>query len=148
MKELLESQVVPAITQRSECLADWYKMAQTVFLQTQILDKDMDIYERTLETFTLRLLQESKERYDGILRSLDSRSLNPISIGKPKSNESSSVPDDNRRKRLQDEELGRKWSHVCSLQEQINCILHDNIKLVDEVNMLSSMEYSLTEKDL
>lgn len=32
----------------AECLADWYKLAQTVYLKTQILEKDVRDYERKL----------------------------------------------------------------------------------------------------
>lgn len=132
MKELLEKQVIPAITQRSDCLADWYKMAQTVFLQTQILDKDMDNYDRVLETFSLRLSQESKERYDLVCRMLDSWLP---TVGKQLgqgSSKSQSELDERRKRRAMMEE--GKWKDICSVQEQILLILYNNNKLVDELS--------------
>ncbi|XP_008203915.1 inhibitor of nuclear factor kappa-B kinase subunit epsilon [Nasonia vitripennis] len=132
MKELLEKQAIPAITQRSDCLADWYKMAQTVFLQSQILDKDMDNYDRVLETFSLRLSQESKERYDMVCRMLDSW-LPTVGkqLGKG-SNKSQSELDERKKRRAIMEE--GKWKDICSVQEQILLVLYKNEKLVEELS--------------
>lgn len=55
LRTLLETECQPAVAQLADCLADWYKMAQTVYLQARILDKDIDAYERHLETFAHRL---------------------------------------------------------------------------------------------
>ncbi|XP_017465711.1 PREDICTED: serine/threonine-protein kinase TBK1 [Rhagoletis zephyria] len=48
IKGLLLDDVKPAVAQMAECLADWYKLAQTVYLKTQILQKDIRDYERKL----------------------------------------------------------------------------------------------------
>lgn len=40
VKLLLQDDVKPVVAQIAECLADWYKRAQTVYLKTQILEKD------------------------------------------------------------------------------------------------------------
>ncbi|XP_053957435.1 serine/threonine-protein kinase TBK1 [Anastrepha ludens] len=48
IKALLLDDVKPAVAQMAECLADWYKLAQTVYLKTQILEKDVRDYERKL----------------------------------------------------------------------------------------------------
>lgn len=40
IKALLQEDVRPVVAQIAECLADWYKRAQTVYLKTQILEKD------------------------------------------------------------------------------------------------------------
>ena len=39
----------------TELLADWYKMAQTTFLQAEILSKDICAYEDEIDTFTVAL---------------------------------------------------------------------------------------------
>ena len=126
MKELLEKQVMPSIIQRSECLADWYKMAQTVYLQTQILDKDMDNYERMLESLSLRLSQESKDRYDYICRTLDVW-LPGISNQFSKS----TMKSERKKRRAIIEES--KWKDICSLHKQIQLILSNNNSLVEEL---------------
>ncbi|KAH8392220.1 hypothetical protein KR215_003556 [Drosophila sulfurigaster] len=48
IKQLLLDNVNPAVAQMAECLADWYKLAQTVYLKTQILEKDVRDCERKL----------------------------------------------------------------------------------------------------
>lgn len=144
MKELLEKQVIPAITQRSECLADWYKMAQTVFLQAQILDKDMDNYERILETFSLRLSQDSKERFDYICRTLDTCLPSAGKQQQPSSTSSKLQSDsDERQKKAMDAE--KRWNDICTKQEQILLLLYKNNTLVDELNKVAMNELCLKE---
>lgn len=48
IKALLLDDVKPAVAQMADCLADWYKLAQTVYLKTQILEKDVRDCERKL----------------------------------------------------------------------------------------------------
>lgn len=59
IKNLLDNDILPAVNQTTECLADWYKMAHTVFLQTRILEKDIAEYEQHLTKFTSKLNLES-----------------------------------------------------------------------------------------
>nr|CAD7397524.1 unnamed protein product [Timema poppensis] len=54
VKTLFETECRPAVAQLADCLADWYKMAQTVYLQARILDKDVDTFEHRLDTFSRR----------------------------------------------------------------------------------------------
>lgn len=69
MKALLNENVKPAIHLEAECLADWYKMAQTIFLQTQILEKDLTSYEESIF--------EAKDRLCRIKEELKSESVDP-----------------------------------------------------------------------
>lgn len=100
-------------------------MAQTVFLQTQILDKDIDSYERVLESFSYRLSQESKERNENLLHSLDRLP------GKSKTIEKTSVPV---------QESTKKWRNICDAQEQITMLLYENGLLVDQLDHLSMID--------
>lgn len=113
------------MTQRSECVADWYKMAQTVFLQTQILDKDIDAYEHTLESFSYRLSQESKERNENLLHSLDRLP------GKLKTMEKTNVPA---------QESTMKWRNIYDTQEHIALLLYENSLLIDQLDNLSVID--------
>ncbi|CAK9803712.1 Inhibitor of nuclear factor kappa-B kinase subunit epsilon [Anthophora plagiata] len=124
IKNLLETFCVPSMISRSECVADWYKMAQTVFLQTQILDKDVDIYEHLLETFSYRLSQESKERYENFLHLIDRLP------GKSKTMEKTNLPT---------QENTKKWKNICVMQERIAMILYRNGLLVDQIDRLSTL---------
>ncbi|XP_015593798.1 serine/threonine-protein kinase TBK1 isoform X1 [Cephus cinctus] len=121
IKSLLETECVPAMTQRSEGLGDWYKMAQTVYLQTQILDKDVDNYERALESFSYTLSQESLERHESLVRSLERIP------GKSNTMEKSNIPG---------EEGTKKWKNICDLHEQISLILSENNRLVDQIDTI------------
>lgn len=55
IKSLLADDVRPAIHVQAEALADWYKMAQTLYLQTQILQKDVITYEESVFEIKERL---------------------------------------------------------------------------------------------
>lgn len=60
VKTLLENEVSPSVTQLSDSLADWYKMAQTVYLQARILDKDVDTFETRLESFVDSIIEADR----------------------------------------------------------------------------------------
>jgi len=100
-------------------------MAQTVFLQTQILDKDIDSYEHVLESFSYRLSQESKERNENFLHSLDRLP------GKSKTVEKTNVPA---------QESTKKWRNICDAQEQITVLLYENGLLIDQLDHLSAID--------
>lgn len=69
VKALLNDMVKPAIHLEAECLADWYKMSQTIFLQTQILEKDLTSYEDSI--------YELKDRLTRIKDELKSENVDP-----------------------------------------------------------------------
>ncbi|XP_054012334.1 serine/threonine-protein kinase TBK1 [Hylaeus anthracinus] len=125
IKDLLETFCTPSMINHSECVADWYKMAQTVFLQTQILDKDVDNYERILETYSYRLSHESKERYENFLHLIDRLP------GKLKTIEKTNLPA---------QESTKAWKNICVAQEGIAMILYKNGRLIDQLNRLSTLD--------
>jgi len=63
LQDLLQKECTPAITQLTDALADWYKMAQTTYLQTEILHKDISCYLDDISAFTLALKESQNERY-------------------------------------------------------------------------------------
>lgn len=71
MRSLLDTECAPITAQLADCLADWYKMAQTVYLQTQILDKDLDAFEGRLEDFCLRMSEGDSSFHVGAGAALD-----------------------------------------------------------------------------
>ncbi|XP_053970534.1 serine/threonine-protein kinase TBK1 [Hylaeus volcanicus] len=125
IKDLLETFCTPSMINHSECVADWYKMAQTVFLQTQILDKDVDNYERILETYSYRLSHESKERYENFLHLIDRLP------GKLKTIEKTNLPA---------QESTKAWKNICVAQEGIAMILYKNGRLIDQLDRLSTLD--------
>lgn len=48
IKALLNDDVKVVVAQIAECLADWYKRAQTIYLKTQILEKDISSCNNSL----------------------------------------------------------------------------------------------------
>jgi len=66
LQDLLQKECTPSINQMTDALADWYKMAQTTFLQAEILSKDICAYEDEIDTFTVAL-KSSQERYEALL---------------------------------------------------------------------------------
>lgn len=48
IKSLLTENVRPETYKQAEALADWYKMAQTIYLQSEILLKDLQTYEESM----------------------------------------------------------------------------------------------------
>ena len=63
LQDLLQKECTPSINQMTDALADWYKMAQTTFLQTEILMKDIMIYKNDIESFIVTLKQAQIEKY-------------------------------------------------------------------------------------
>ncbi|XP_043274284.1 serine/threonine-protein kinase TBK1 isoform X2 [Venturia canescens] len=137
MKALLESECIPSITQRSECLADWYKMAQTVYLQTQILDKDTSNYQRSLDTYAYRLSQESTDRHEALSRLI--KRLPEKQIGAHTCTLSGCIQ--------QQEEGTKKWQNICDTQEQIALILAGNDSLVKQLLRLSMQNEKFDESN-
>ncbi|XP_050576266.1 inhibitor of nuclear factor kappa-B kinase subunit epsilon isoform X1 [Bombus affinis] len=131
IKNLLETFCVPSMISRSECVADWYKMAQTVFLQIQILDKDVDNYEHILETYSYRLSHESKERYENFLHLIDTFPEKLRTIEKTN---------------LPAQESTKKWKNMCVMQERIAMILYKNDLLIDQLDRISKLD-SLDDTD-
>ncbi|EDW02777.1 serine/threonine-protein kinase TBK1 [Drosophila grimshawi] len=73
IKQLLLDNVSPAVAQMAECLADWYKLAQTVYLKTQILEKDVRDCERKLHAIRDELYHiKSEQKLDADTRNINS----------------------------------------------------------------------------
>lgn len=66
VKTLLNDDVRPAVELEAECLADWYKKAQTIFLQTQFLHKDVRSHEGKLYDIRDRLVQIKEDLKEDI----------------------------------------------------------------------------------
>ncbi|XP_011312262.1 inhibitor of nuclear factor kappa-B kinase subunit epsilon [Fopius arisanus] len=125
MKMLLETECIPSIIQRSESLADWYKIAQTVYLQIQLLDKDLDNYERNLEVISYRLTDESSHRHEAL-----HKLLKQLPSGRT-SEHSSHLPSCIR------EEGTKTWTNIYNMQQEILRIVKMNNEDFERVERLS-----------
>lgn len=61
MKLLLVEDVKPVVAQIAECLADWYKRAQTIYLKTQILAKDVITCDDALYTIREQIFRKKED---------------------------------------------------------------------------------------
>ncbi|KAH8400445.1 hypothetical protein KR222_000012 [Zaprionus bogoriensis] len=76
IKQLLLENVNPAVAQMAECLADWYKLAQTVYLKTQILEKDVRDCDRKLHSIRDELYHiKSEQKLDVDTKNICSNNL-------------------------------------------------------------------------
>lgn len=67
LRSLLDQKAAPPLAQQAENMADWYKKAHTVFLQTQILEKDITKFEHRLDQFKCRLMEADRSFHDELL---------------------------------------------------------------------------------
>ncbi|EEB15763.1 serine/threonine-protein kinase TBK1, putative [Pediculus humanus corporis] len=128
LKNLLELECQPEITQLADALADWYKVAQTVYLQARILDKDVDAYEKCLEDFatkhsyyhknSLFKLQETIEKLKNEILDLKGKK-------KPAKNETEYF-----------QSFMNSLSDMIAIQNEISLYLKDNSSLVYEFQQL------------
>ena len=72
ISELLSKQCQPSLAMSTEALADWYKKASTIYLQTEILYKDLSSFEDDVSAFSLGL-RHSQDRYLQLVRDLAAR---------------------------------------------------------------------------
>ena len=109
LQDLLQKECTPSINQMTDALADWYKMAQTTFLQTEILLKDILIYKNDIDTFTVTVKEAQNEKYFEALSDVKER----INEQKNEQKEQS-----RKRKQLEEEEKIRQMQKLQNEAEQ------------------------------
>ena len=70
--DILNKECSPSVSNKTEALADWYKKASTIYLQTEILYKDLSSFEDDIASFSLGL-RHSQDRYLQLVRELAGR---------------------------------------------------------------------------
>ncbi|EDW75715.1 uncharacterized protein Dwil_GK15052 [Drosophila willistoni] len=113
IKALLMDNVNPAVAQIAECLADWYKLAQTVYLKTQILEKDVRDCERKLNSIRDELYHVKSD----LKLDVDTKTIN-------NNNQLAKIEERNRLRIMQQQQqevmaVMRKNSEVISLLSQL-----------------------------
>ncbi|XP_053674907.1 inhibitor of nuclear factor kappa-B kinase subunit epsilon [Anopheles nili] len=89
LKSLLNEGVRLAVEQEAECLADWYKKAQTIFLQTQFLMKDVSAYVDALYDIREQLKQHREDLKEEITTDGE---VSTTIAGKPIPSTASTIP--------------------------------------------------------
>lgn len=128
LKQLLETECQPQIAQLADSLADWYKMAQTVYLQIQILDKDIDSYEKCLEDFITRHSYSYRTAHTKLQEVIDQLKveLKDVSVSKKViSNDRTDL-----------ETFMNSITEMLLIQDEISTALQDNSTLVKEFQQL------------
>ena len=109
LQDLLQKECTPSINQMTDALADWYKMAQTTFLQTEILLKDILIYKNDIDTFTVTVKEAQNEKYFEALSDVKER------ISEQKNEQKEQI---RKRKQLEEEEKIRQMQKLQNEAEQ------------------------------
>ena len=153
LQDLLNTGVQPVIHQLTDVLADWYKLAQTTFLQTEILHKDIGIASEEVDAFlvTLKGAQEQynnslNEAIDGIKSELDeaqnvrkkSQAAAAI-INGSKLNGNNGVDSKQVRKALRS---------ILTTQDEVWGILRENTRLIEQFGQLAVASASLEQLDV
>lgn len=125
IKALLETEVVPAYTQFADNLGDWYKIAQTIYLQTMILNKDVSCYNQKLDVFHGNLMAENVQFKED---------MKAIVENKVKSNV---VPPVYQSGNFKTEQLRVSFGKLVKTKEEIMEVLSENNQLVEQINVLS-----------
>ncbi|XP_005184163.1 serine/threonine-protein kinase TBK1 [Musca domestica] len=107
IKSLLLDDTKPAVAQMAECLADWYKLAQTVYLKSEILEKDVRECERNLH----RIRDELYRLKADLQKDMDAKMIS-------NNNQLSKMEQKNRLKFIQQQEL-----EIMSIMEQSNQVM-------------------------
>lgn len=121
LKFLLENECIPVMSQLAENLGDWYKIAQTVYIKTRILEKDLDSFDAKLKKLSEELFLESAIFTRDLLKSTENLS------GNDRSTERSSIGLSALRKQLK---------NFSSLHDDIIQALEENSKIVDQYSHL------------
>ncbi|XP_065342461.1 inhibitor of nuclear factor kappa-B kinase subunit epsilon-like [Cloeon dipterum] len=133
---LLSTQVLPFAAALADSLADWYKLAQTSFLQVEILKRDMLQAQSQLER-----LQESYEILEEMF--LSNAEVSASRPSSPVEDRKSRSPTPSPMHSLSPPVPGGKTSpcrspaDVLAVQEEINQLLKDNSHLISFFNSLS-----------
>ncbi|KAL1129917.1 hypothetical protein AAG570_012861 [Ranatra chinensis] len=121
IKSLLEREVISSITQIADYLADWYKMAQTIYLQGKILDRDADVYSQRLDKFLKNMEDCDTAFHDDLVN---------VGLIKP-------IPRHGGRIKGQDMRLRTSIREIHSVQDEINSLLNGNSQLVNQFKTIS-----------
>ncbi|CAB3368357.1 Hypothetical predicted protein [Cloeon dipterum] len=133
---LLSTQVLPFAAALADSLADWYKLAQTSFLQVEILKRDMLQAQSQLER-----LQESYEILEEMF--LSNAEVSASRPSSPAEDRKSRSPTPSPMRSPSPPVPGGKTSpcrspaDVLAVQEEINQLLKDNSHLISFFNSLS-----------
>ncbi len=146
LMDLLQTGVQPTIHQLTDVLADWYKMAQTTFLQTEILHKDIGLYLDEVETFGVAL-KASQEQYnatlgeaiDSVKNELTAQSHKRKKVGHNGINGANGG---------NSKQVRRALRNILTDQDEVWGILRENTRLIEQFRQLAMASNSMDQLDM
>lgn len=139
VRALLETECQPAVAQLADSLADWYKMAQTVYLQAQILDKDTDDYENRLDIFVSRLSNSDSVFHSSVrdmLQKIEKEQKIPRTVGKQVS-----------RIRNDTKIIRNSLKDIVELQEEMASEMKENTDLINKLEQFTISVAAISNGD-
>lgn len=119
MRTLLEAEVLPQYTQLADTLSDWYKIAQTVYLQTMILKKDISTYQVEIRDFDESFSIGNMQYTEYVKNYLEISNQKKVAF-KTKKNQNQSIK-------------SLLKSHMLT-KDHLNQLLLDNTDLINQIN--------------
>ncbi|QQP57237.1 Inhibitor of nuclear factor kappaB kinase subunit epsilonlike [Caligus rogercresseyi] len=130
--ELLSKECEPALVNQSEGLADWYKMAQTTFIQAEILLKDIGVFKENTRHFS-ESLKISQDRYLEKMASLVEEAEN-LKMDTIKKEEIESC-----KNKMESRQIKMAIKSILSTQDEVWGILRENTRLIEQFGELASL---------
>ena len=124
LMDLLTKEITPAVNNQTEHMADWYKMAQTTFLQTEILKKDISLYMDKIKDFS-DVLKDAQEAFSPSLKA----------NGTHNHHHQYHTPTESR-------QLKKAVKNILTAQDEVWGILRENTRLIEQFGALVSTSSS------
>jgi len=136
--ELLNKESDPVVTTSTEALADWYKMASTIYLQVEILFKDLSVYQEDISAYIIGL-KHAQDRYLQVLGDVTGR-LREVSMEAPPPAPTPQPQHDSRA-------VKKAARNILDTQDEVWGILRENSRLIEQFTSLASAAGPLDNTD-
>merc|ERR1719221_2171463 len=137
--DLLTKECEPSVSNKTEALADWYKKASTIYLQTEILYKDLSSFEDDIASFSLGL-RHSQDRYHQLVRDMAVRVREAREEAAPPPAPTPQPPSDTRNVR-------KAVKSILGTQDEVWGLLRENSRLIEQFTSLAAAAGPLDNTD-
>ncbi|PSN34189.1 Serine/threonine-protein kinase TBK1 [Blattella germanica] len=129
IQALLDAECQPAVAQLADCLADWYKKAQTVYVKVRIFDRDINEYEARLNTFAHHLSEADITFHQKLQDALGQTKQD----AKPKATPSKPI----NKVRRNTNEFHQCVNNIIAVQGEMATIMRENSEIVSQFQQLT-----------
>jgi len=137
--ELLTKECEPSVVTRTEALADWYKMASTIYLQTEILYKDLTAFQDDISSFSMGL-RHAQDRYLQLVRDMTGRVREVREEAPPPAPPAPAPQQDSHN-------IRRAVKSILGTQDEVWGLLRDNSRLIEQFTSLAAAAGPLDNTD-